>query len=142
MKKVIMASFAAFVCLSMEMLPAYGQAVFSRASWLQGVQKDLFVQVEKGFKTRYDGSVWAKACKRPDMARRLGLDRKELRHFVFERLNERKDIQKIQPLEKWMLVNSVVDMSDAYLRGGRAFVRAGRRDCEIVLRGLNREFPK
>lgn len=116
--------------------------VHSRASWLSGVQAALFSDVERQFKTRYDGAVWAKACREPVYARRLGLDKNELNSFVLDRLRARKDHAKILPLERSMLVNAVVGMTETYLQGGRAFVNPGRQDCALVLKGLRREFPR
>lgn len=129
-------------CLLGASEPASAQSVFKRASWLQSIQTSLYKEAQRKFKTRYDGSVWAKACGKQGVSQRLGLNRKELRAFVFDRLNEHRDIKKIVPLEKWTLVNSVVDMADAYIQGARAFVKPSAQDCRIVLRGLQREFPQ
>ena len=120
----------------------HAQGVYARANCLKTIQRSLFDDVKREFKTRYDGSIWAKACRDPGYAQHLGLNRKELNAFVFERINGRKDITKIKPLEKWALVHAVAGMTEAYLQGAKAFVRATRNDCNIVLKGLRREFPQ
>ncbi len=141
MKKGV-ARFALACVVMLMSAQASAQGVYSRANWLQGLQQSLYGEVQGEFKTRYDGSIWAKACRKPALAQRLGLDRRELQAFVIERLDSHKDANKVSLWEKWILVNGVVSMADSYLRGGRAFVRAGRHDCAIVLRGLRREFPQ
>lgn len=118
------------------------QNLSARSTWLAGVQNAMFKDTQRQFKTRYDGSIWAKSCKRPSLSSRLGLNRRELRSYAFKTLNAYSDIAKITALEKWILVNGVVNMADAYIAGGKGFVRASRQDCAIVLKGLAREFPQ
>jgi len=136
------ARFSLVCAMVLAATQAFGQGVYTRANWLHGVKQTLYADVQSEFKTRYDGSIWAKACRKPALAKRLGPNRRELQAFVFERLDGHKDAKKVAPLEKWMLVHGVGDMVNSYLKGGRAFVRAGRKDCSIVLRGLRREFPE
>ena len=119
----------------------FAEGVYSRTRWLQSLQENLYEDVENHFKTRYDGSVWANACGRPALATRLGLDRRELQSFVFERLHNHKDHSKVQFLEKWLIVRGVINMAESYLKGAKSFVKASQHDCKIAIRGLLREFP-
>lgn len=119
---------------------ANAEGVYARANWLHGIQSALFTAVKREFKTRYDGSIWAEACRAGTMANRLRMRGKQLKKFLFDELNGRRDIGRIKPVEKWVLVNAVAAMTESYLEGAKAFVKPSRGDCKVVLRGLRREF--
>lgn len=130
--------------LALALGPAGAQAkdpaVYKKAAWLESVQVDLYRSVQREFRTRYDGAIWARACRQPALAQRLAFDKAELRAWVFDRLLARQDAERISPSDKWMVVNGVVNMTDTYVEGGKAFVKPAREDCEIVIKGLHREF--
>lgn len=142
MNPVRAALFVLLLCMLGGAANAQSRNVSAHSTWLAGVQNAVFKDTQRQFKTRYDGSIWAKSCKRPSLSSRLGLNRRELHSYAFKTLNARSDIAKITALEKSLLVNGVVNMADAYIAGGKGFVRASRQDCAIVLKGLAREFPQ